>query len=565
MIFNKILCKDITFDVVIEKMSNLEYQLDNPKSDIDNELSILYEKYSNDQLVKDIKKFISKIWSSIKEIWKELIKTSKKFIKKTERFLRRSIINLDNKLYFDYKAIFTVDDANKHIKRRCRTYNSLLELYEHLKVSLNYIVNLISKNQKIHYTQVKNLEKSLILSNKESIIQEANYHIYTFKLDDIEGYKSSNRLQGAVIQGEDFLNQFNIENFNIFNNIDMNDILKLQDYNMDIINIFKSGIIENIYKIVSDPEYVAVQQKLSSNDFSDNLLLSRFTDEYNKLPENQKKDITNIIHRNFDVYFPPTKEGLENMQASVRILKSKNKVVAEAFNNLMKYDVLSVFIAERDYWNDPLNVEKFKKRYRLDTHRVIKRDGHYLDFSDIGLGSVVLLNDTSYFEEIYHKLINTNYSTSLIYMISNFDYTVISHASVDVFNSFRQAMSLELWHNKDNYSLFKECYKKQIKLCEDHLGVPFEQITDEMFSNLVRYILAEDNTVSNNDKMNFAYFCRSIYNQWNCMPVFIPNLNKTLTNIEMIIYDSLLVDYFHEYVRVHYCHFIISSCPYIYL
>lgn len=527
--------KEIDFESLYNKLDKIDFELENPKSDIDNEVVLLYEKYNTDNSLKDIKKFISKLWNSVKDIWKKLIKSAKKFLKKTEKFLKRSIMALDDRISFDYKAIFAIDYINKQMNCGIRSYKSLLSLYKRLKESLDYIIGLLSRTQKANYNQIKKFEKAIIRSNKEMIMQEANYHIFDLRIEDIYGYKSNNMYPNAVVQGEDFLNQFNIENFNVFINVNMDDILNLQTYNKNIIEGFKRGIIENIYRIVSNPDYVKIHQKLAKSNFFDNVLLSGFINKYIESPDEVKSVIRNILQHNFDIYFPPTEEGLNNIKIAVDILKRKNQAITEAYENLMKYDILAVFIAERDYWNEPLNVKKFEKRYQLDKYKVIKNDGHYLDFSKAGLGKIAIMKDSGLFEEIYHKLINIDYSSFLIYLISNFDYTVISHGSLDIYNSFRNGLS-NISINKDNNNLFKECYTKQIRLCEDHLSKSFDQILDDEFNNLVMYFLKEENTLSNSDKMEFAYFYRSIFNQWSCEDVFIPELNRTLSNVEMIIY-----------------------------
>lgn len=491
---------------------------ENKKYDIDD--VSLYEK----MFILTRKKIINK--------WLALIEYLDIFVKKIKETVLKSIKRIKNNIKFNnIKCSFSGHQKQKSIK--IKSFNSIEDLYFAYLDSLHYLIVDSKKCFKAQITYLDNFMTTL--KDYKEAVNESEFKYYDYEIENVAHSKKKD----AVMVGEELFNQLFIENATIFNNIDPEKIFNAQKFNESVYENFYGPIITNIQKLsIKSSDFYKFNKFLSENNFTTTIMLELFVREVDNLDE--KYYDKNTIRLYVDTILYELDDPKKMLKDILSLIYLKSKVLIEAIRNMFNLDALALFNSEYNSASSIYNINiddlrKIKDIINNPKSNIIKNNGLYLDFSKYNLGSVFLSESTK--EDVYEKYINIPYCTTLLFFISNYDVTLISHGYVMNFSTFGSMYSNMTKHDR---LLFNKCYKEEFDIFESMLGKKVNNFTGKDLDTISLFLYNDESidkaftdTKTNLLMRRFKY---SYSNRWFCDEIRMPFIDKELTDVEMMIY-----------------------------
>lgn len=505
------------------------------------EISSNYYKYNLfnskiDQMFELTKSYIDKAWIKI-------INNTILLLKKVKKLANKIIIHLNPSIKFKpFNASFSNCIINHLIdfKREMITFNNISELYYAYIESIHFNIINIKRAYKQQIDLLNSYYNDLYNNIQKKAVNESNYDIRDFTPADSGIFTNDD----YTMLGEELLNQFAIENIRVFDNIDINDIFICQELNIKKFNVFKERIIQNIAELINpSSEYRKIEDKLNKSDLTTNIMLESF---YKKIKSRSfnRKYIEFELKNALDIYlatdnFINDKANLKALERILTLIMLKSNTVIEAMNNIIRLDAYVVYKVEYDSIEsvNDIHIESIMKVQNIidkNKSKIFKYNNRFIDFTDYKLGQIYL--SKSAVDDVFEKYVNLKYNTTLLYLISNYDITIISHGLVIPYRDFGHFYS----HNKNNKYLL-ECYKEEFEFCanlvnkDDIMNLSFEDCV------YIENVLQNDNELRKLVKKFQLYlqlkeFANMYYRRWECDKVYIPFIDKELTDVESIIY-----------------------------
>lgn len=377
--------------------------------------------------------------------WLTLVNYLDKLIKKIKKMVLKSIEKIKNNIKFDnIKCSFSGHQKNQLIK--IKKFDSIEDLYFAYLDSLHY---LIVDSKKCFKAQIMYLDDFMIsLKEYKEAINESEFKYYNYEVENV----AYSEKKDAVMIGEELFNQLFIENATIFNGVDPDKIFNAQKFNESVYENFYGSIITNIRKLsIKSSEFYKFNKYLSDNKLTTTIMLELFVKEVDNLDEEYCDK--NTIRLYVDNLLYEQNDPKKMLKDILSLIYLKSKVLIEAMHNMFNLDALALFNAEYNSASSIFNIDiddlrRIKDIINDPRSNIIKNNGLYLDFSKYNLGSVFLSKSTK--EDIYEKYINIPYCTTLLFFISNYDITLVSHGYVMEFETF-SSMYLNLKSMIDYY------------------------------------------------------------------------------------------------------------------
>lgn len=480
--------------------------------------------------------------SYIDKAWIKMINNTILLLKKVKKIANKIITHLNPNVKFKpFKASFTrsIDDHLIDFKRKINTYNNISELYYAYIESIHFNIINIERAYKRQIDLLNSYYNDLYRYNDyKKVVNESDYRITNFTLTDSRIVRND----ACVMLGEELLNQFAIENIRVFDNIDINDILKAQEINEKRFNEFKEKVIQNVASLINpSSEYRKIEDKLIASDLTTNEMLKIFyqkvkSSNFNK--EYIEFELKNTLNLYLTNDFINNENNLEALRQILTLIMLKSNTIIEAMNNIIRLDAYSVYKAEHDSIEsiNDISIKSIRKIQNIidkNKSKIFKHNNQFIDFSMYNLGQVCLSKTTV--NEVLEKYINLEYNTTLLYLVSNYDITIISHGASLKYNNFAHFYS----HNKNNKYLL-ECYKEEFDFCANLVNKDIMKLSFED-CKYIESILHDDNRLRQLSKKFYFYlqlkeFANMYYKRWVCDEVYIPFINTYLEDVESIIY-----------------------------
>ena len=510
-----------------------EVSIDTLETFINNSTKDIIIENTNDRTEIIINNFIK----NLKELWLSFIKKIKKIFKNIMKAVENSIKIIKDE---DKKISLNLPFTNKTFMSRNFTKQKLVKItsiynfYDRILDALHFILVFIKKayiNELDRITRYKNS----ILSYDKNIVNESKVKLYSFPGEMI-GLDS-------IFIGEELLNQFFIENCKIFNNIDIETIINGKEYQENVLKAFSSDLIRNIQDLFNKrSEYYKTNEKLINGGYITNIALSNFL-------ECCREEITDPVNNedlayNINLYVKTYADNNQLIEV-LKLIKLKSEVIIEAITNILKYDMMTAKIGEIEIQSKVTNIKpeelnKIKSIIQNNKDDIFKHNGRYLDFSKFNLGSVCILEDEGEYRSLIKKYMDFNFSSILLYFISKYDFSIISHGWVDSYKNLYDFKVKYSQYGEESLNIFKECYSEELSVISDIINKDFDDITDkdgeyfESFISSGKYIsYLRDRNVNYNNCTEFIYTYKQ---RWYCDKVYIPQVNTLMTDVEIIIY-----------------------------
>ena len=480
--------------------------------------------------------------SYIDKAWIKMINNTILLLKKVKKIANKIITHLNPNVKFKpFKASFTrsIDDHLIDFKRKINTYNNISELYYAYIESIHFNIINIERAYKRQIDLLNSYYNDLYRYNDyKKVVNESKYTFTNFTLKDSQIVENDT----CVMLGEELLNQFAIENIRVFDNIDINDILKAQEINEKRFNEFKEKVIQNVAGLINpSSEYRKIEDKLIASDLTTNEMLKIFyqkvkSSNFNK--EYIEFELKNTLNLYLTNDFINNENNLKALRQILTLIMLKSNTIIEAMNNIIRLDAYSVYKAEHDSIEsiNDISIKSIRKIQNIinkNKSKIFKHNNQFIDFSMCNLGQVCLSKTTV--NEVLEKYINLEYNTTLLYLVSNYDITIISHGTSLKYNNFAHFYS----HNKDNKYLL-ECYKEEFDFCANLVNKDIMKLSFED-CKYIESVLHDDNRLRQLSKKFYFYlqlkeFADMYYKRWVCDEVYIPFINNYLEDVESIIY-----------------------------
>lgn len=493
---------------------------------------ILYENKKIINIDSSYEKMFMLARKKIINDWLILTDYLDNLVKKIKKMVLKSIERIKINIKFnDIKCSFSGHQKYQSIK--IRKFDSIEDLYFAYLDSLHY---LIVDSKKCFNAQITYLDDFMSsLKEYKKAVNESEFKYYDYEVENVAYSKEKD----AVMVGEELFNQLFIENATIFNGIDPDKIFDAQKFNESVYENFYGTIISNIRKLsIKSSEFYKFNKYLSDNKFTTNIMLELFVKEVDNLDE--KYCDKNTIRLYIDNLLYEQNDPKKMLKDILSLIYLKSKVLIEAIRNMFNLDALALFNAEYNSASSIYNIDiedlrKVKDIINNPKSNIIKNNGLYLDFSKYDLGSLFLSKSAK--EDIYEKYINIPYCTTLLFFISNYDITLVSHGFVMSFETFG---SMYLNMKKYDRLLFTKCYKEEFDIFESLLNKKVDNFTSKDLDTISLFLL-DDNHIDKiftDSKTNllmkrFRYSCSY---RWFCDEIRMPFINKELTDVEMMIY-----------------------------
>ena len=509
---------------------NFEWECENSQLEIFER--VLESNYSKAINSTGIERVFDNTIKELNKNWLNFIKfINKKFkilMKKIEKTIK-NIKNIDLKIDIDvpFVNLSFVPTYKKYKLTKVRNIN---DFYDKLLDTIHYIIIYMKKS---YQREINNLNtfKNNVLNNKQPmIVNESEIRYYDFPGEIIS-------LEGNFI-GEDILNQLFIEKCQIFNNIDVTKIMNASKYQLDVLQSFSNTIIRRLEVLVNkNSDYYKCNKEFVDNGFTTNILINEFI----RIHESDNGSIEDSINLYQDLVI----KDVEQLQYYLGLIILKSQVIIEAITNIFKYNILSTYIGEKEIESSILNIKssdlsKIKDIYNLNKNIIEKHNGRFLDFSKFKLGSVCLLEDSSTYESLIKRYLDFNFSSILLYYIGKYDFSIISHGDIESFKDLSHFIRVYRGYYPVEYNLFKKCYKEEIQFYSDIINKDFDLIEESDAKYIENYLenneysdILESYNLSSKNIIDFQY---SYKRRWQCDPVFIPQVNSLMIDVEMIIY-----------------------------
>ena len=469
------------------------------------------------------------------EDWIKFIDYLESFTKSIKESIEISSERINNNFKFDdIKGSFSGHQRNKKIN--IRKFDSIEDLYFAYLESLHFLIVKVKQCSEFQITLLDNFEESF--KDRKAAVNEESKFIngYTFPLENI--YRADPK--DMVLIGEELFNHLFIENATIFNGIDIDKILKAQQVQEKIYDTFYPVIMKNMSNLfIETSEYRRFNNYLLKNGFIENVILNNFIKEYDKFSKTGTFEKQNTISLYIDTILYNYEDPGKILVEILSLILLKSRVLIEALNNLFRLDALTLFNSEYNALSSVgnINIEDLRHvKDIIDTDKsIIQCNKQRLIFSKYKLGSVYM--SSSVINEVYEKYVNTTYCTTLLYFISTYDVTLVSHGQIEKFDSFRDFIS---GYSKNDLKLFTELYKPEIDVCESIIGKKIDKMSDKDITILTN-IFDDPKLMENTFKdlslwMMMNKFKQTFTYRWFADPIKIPFIDKELNDVEMMIY-----------------------------
>ena len=496
---------------------------------------ITLEKYiiatKDEILIEKINYPIEEIFNQfVKEfnnMWLTFIKKFKKVINNIIKAVEHSmkiIKNKDLKLNIN-TAFIKLSFSNKLKKHKSQKISSLYKFYDELLDAIHFEILFLKKAYLQEIDNLKLLKNDLY---DQLIVNESTIKKFTFPADTFMNVE-------ANCLGEDLINQLFIENCKIFNKININDLLMAETYQIDLINAFSKKVIHNLKDICNpNSEYYERHMELVNDGYVSNNAINEFIELY---------EIDNtLVDQYIDLYKIRYMDNIDKIKKSLLLIKKKSEVILECIVNITKYNLLSTHLSEEEIKSDIMNIKpeelnKIKEIVKGNYSQIFKHNGRFLDFSNFKLGSVCILDSREY-DELIERYLDFDYSSILLYYIGTYDFTIISHGYLEHYSDLAEFIRVYKQNRPIEYSLFKQCYSEEIQIYTSIINKNFDDINEDD-SEYIEKVIDSDDFINNNSNhiieliRNFRY---SYLRRWVCDSVYIPQINNSIEDVEMIIY-----------------------------
>lgn len=431
--------------------------------------------------------------------------------------------------------------------------------------------------------------------------------VYYDKFNIIDGYKIENNNIIPIFksfQGSSLIDEMLLENLESIKMDDLKDFLKIiESSQIDVSTVLRYliGITNRGFSFFYDkkPWYVDYEIKCIDKGIMSNFFLNQFSRTYYALHTDEERFASlfnNIFQYNCAIQIPAymqsTQERIDFIRDNIKMIIMKYNAIIEAYINAIKLNFSLLYLTYYDKYRRKAYKDALAKdRFKTSSKRKIIRDismqeldylndlmranlksyihykGELLDFTDIGLGTVIIapaiIKDKA---QIYNQLKNLFLSSKLLVYLASFEITIITHGKGEEF-SFIDYYK-RLIKNKEkygDYSYFCNIYYREINYLERLVNKPISEITGNELITLNINEFTRDNSfiikINNknvecvNGKIKKGGLNKSIiqvkikdiyFNRWIIKPIRTPYREKPFTDMECLISRLL----FEGYTRI---------------
>ena len=491
---------NLNFNEQLRSLKTTENFIDWNINEIKKEEKIVYESLI-DKAIQFMKNIVNDGIKYISDLWKKFINKLRVAIKKINKIFKRynngNNIVLTNR---NLKALFAFSNRG-----RVQSFITVDRLYTAYQKSLSLICGEIDRIYRSNIdllNKLKDHQKSYKKVSESFVMEKVAYYdqlIHRFEEpdtlnnlanDDTLIHRYTESPTNAVFQALSILDQVFLENVLSLN---IDNLEELIAANIDSLKLYDalSSSGEYLYDYLSKNHSLYEKYK----DYGINNIA--LNDLYNAISVYSKEEFSDFFSDHiYTHYYPKDDIGKDRLVNYINILIAKNKAIEECLKNLIKIDFAQFKVNHIDKLNLGIKsdieymvtIYSDELRYIINNHKSNKGKTLILDFTDIGYGTIYISKSGL---PILEKLLDLEYSTSLIYYITQFDCTIMTHGNTEMYG-------LAVYYNKLTYIekyIFSKIYGDTIKEYEKIIGKSIDECDG-----------ADDNRFNNEFKKSFIQY-----------------------------------------------------------